>query len=157
MSVKFSELKQKKVRKVIDGTSFENPIEIYNVTEDIRENVSKIITDNMNTKTGELNIEPRLIIVELLPLLTNIDLDLNLEKDVEQIKEIMDNPSEVLLDVVDELTEVVKEFANRFVKNIDKINKLSPEEFNKLFNKENEKERKKKELLAQIEALDKEE
>lgn len=156
MGIKFSELKQKKVRKIIDNVGYENPIEIYNVTEDIRPKVTKIITNNMDGKTGELNIEARLVIVELLPMLSNVDLDLDLEKDKEQINEILDNPSEILLQIVDEITEVIKEFTERFIKNIDKINQLSPEEFNKLFNKkDDEKEKRKQELLKELESLEK--
>lgn len=156
--VKFTDLKSRKVRKVINSLDFEQPIEIYNVTNETSDEVNKILVESFNEVDKTIDIKGEIVLVKLLKVLTNIDLDLDIEKDKDLIMEILKSPSELLLQVTDELTEVVREQSNRLIKTMTVINNMSDEELKKLIpiTQEDEKEKKKRELIEQLKALEEE-
>lgn len=128
-TINFSNLKQEKVRKRIGD------IEIYNITKENEKDVTDIIIQSLDEKTGMVKVDPSIVLVKLIPILTNIYLDLDTEKDEEMIKEIIADPSDVLLEVVDELNIIIKAHTDKLIKRVNEIATLSKEEQRELFDK----------------------
>lgn len=109
--------------------TFEGGIEVYNLTPEMKNELSKIIFDNLATDKQEVDIDGKTLLIQVLPLLTNIYLP---DDDV-LINEIIDNPSEILEDVVVEVSEMVTGFFAKINKEIGKISSMPENEREKYF------------------------
>jgi hypothetical protein len=125
--INISELKQPRIRK-----SYENGIEIYNLTEEERKPVIDLLISNINAEDNNLKLSGEDIIIKLLPIYTNIYLDV--EENRELLEEIIHNPSDILDDVIGELAKIIKDLSNKLLSNIESLSKLTPEEINNIFN-----------------------
>lgn len=171
--MKLNQLKQQRLRKVID-TGYDEKIEIYNVTEENEKEINKIIAKFIDVKTKELNIDGKTVILELMPLLSNIDLgyDLTKEEDQKIIEDIINHPSDTLLIVIREISTMIKQRLEIFTSNLDEFNKLPKDEIQKLIETKKEEisevlnegednieetnnKRTEEEILIEIELLEK--
>ena len=117
--MKLSELKRRKIRRTIgDG---DHPIEIYNPDIEERKEILRVLASGFSTKTMDFTISEYEVLVMLIPMLTNVELDLTND---ELVKEIMDDPSETLLDIQEELVEIIKDITRRFIKVMSESNDL---------------------------------
>lgn len=161
--IKFSDLGRKELRCLIfedeNGrlkvkydslnklkNKLENTIEVYNPNIKQREEIIKLLTSNIEN-TGDVNIDGDIIIKTFLPMLTNIELDLN----EEQIKEIVADPSDTLLLVQDEIGKIIGNIVDRFKNNIDMLQNMTEEEREILFNQYKEKKENPDEQLTEEE------
>ena len=141
-SMKFSERKRKEVKGIIVKvagdykTYYDNidellqiysedeVVKIFNPTDVQKE---KIITlalqdSNFDDKT-EIKISDRNFLLELLELSSlECDLDVNIEKDVKQIDEILSDPDPLLIKVQSEITKIVMEVLYQFIENVNTVN-----------------------------------
>ena len=127
--INFREMKRKEIRKIIG-----EDILIYNPSPEKRKEMEKIITRNSSEDGKEINISNIDIILELIPLCTNIDLELdrNNPEDAKIIKEIVDDPSDEFLEVITEVTIVFKNIAEKYLETINSLAKLSKDELAKV-------------------------
>jgi hypothetical protein len=137
--INISGLKQPRIRK-----SYENGIEIYNLTEEERKPVIDLLISNINAEDNNLKLSGEDIIIKLLPIYTNIYLDV--EDNRELLGEIIHNPSDVLDDVIGELAKIIKDLSNKLLENIESLSKLSPEELNNILSPKVEEELSKEEI-----------
>lgn len=114
MNVNFSDLKRKQVKKI-----FDNGIEIYNPDKEQKNEIFDLVFRNIED-SNQAMITGRQLLLKLIPMLTNIHLDLENEK---LIEEIMDDPSDELLAVQDEINDIVETITNRAIDAAQKLSK----------------------------------
>jgi hypothetical protein len=122
--INITELKQERIRK-----AFDNGIEIYNPNKKEKEEIIKIINESMDIETKEVNITGEDIIVKILPICSNIFIDV---EDKNLLKEIIDEPSFELEESITIIGEIIQEIANTVSKNISYIASLPAEEVAKM-------------------------
>lgn len=125
--VHFSGLKRNKIRMIIENG--EHPIEIYNPTEEQRKEILNLLIENYNVEKKEMNLSDVDVIKVVIPMLTNIHLDI---EDEDLLKEIISDPSELLLDIQEELSVIVQEIARRFVNHLIGLSKLPEKSLEKM-------------------------
>ena len=151
--IDFSKLKRSKIRK-----TYENGIEIYNPTNEQKKEILELISNSGNE--NDLLIQGKDIIVTLVPMLTNVYIDTENE---ELIDDILNDPSEIFEDIIDEISVIVNKIVGRAIKRIDTISELPEKEQNEvlgllaenriLTEKESKIEKLKREL-AELESSD---
>lgn len=118
-SIQFSKLKRSEIRRIIErGDCI---VEIYNPTKEQRKEILTMLITNYDAETNQMNLSDIDVIKGLIPMLTNIHLDIENDKSVE---DIIADPSEVLLDVQEELADIVQEVIKRFINHLKGLNKL---------------------------------
>ena len=121
--VNFSNLKRREIRKRI-GMG-ENAIIIYNPNIEQKKEIRNLVTDNITD--NKVNIKGKDVLLKLVPMLTNIKLDLDEEKDEQLIEEILADPSEELEEVTKELTRIVSNVLRGLMDDLEDFNKLPME------------------------------
>ena len=112
MSVKLSSLKKNEIRRKISYTNQlgENEIIIVkNPDTESKITLMEFLASRIKEDETELTINPRDIMVNLLPLLTNIEID------VEDMDDIIDNPNPQLTEVFYHLGEIIQETINEML------------------------------------------
>lgn len=135
--INFSDLKRNKIRKIVKRPDSGSPIEIYNPNPEQQEDIVKLLTNNYNSETKEVSLTEKEVLEVLIPMLTNIVID---TKDKEAMNEIIEDPSDILLEIQGELIDIVKSIIKRFMKIIESLSELPEEDINKLLNINTEKE-----------------
>jgi hypothetical protein len=145
--VNFKKLKREEIRKTIGEG--EEQIIIYNPSPEKREEISKLLINSYKEK-DEMEITGRELLLQIIPMLTNIllEYDENNEEERQIIDDILNDPSEILMEVVDEVSIIVKEVGERTNKTLESLANLSEEEISKIIpiNKETEEEKELREL-----------
>jgi tRNA(Ile)-lysidine synthase TilS/MesJ len=155
-TINFSDLKRKEVRRVIETGDKEHPIFIYNPNSQQKEYIISLMTKGVNEETKKINIDGKTVMIELIPMLTNISLNLDVEKDKDLIEEIILDPSDMLLEVQDEISDIVDSILNRGIKNLNELSKLPEdvrEEVLKQFNKKEKVSEEDKQIIELEEKL----
>lgn len=176
-SVNILNLKRKEIREVITlKNDLLHPIIVYTATPEQRKKILMLLTENLEeTPTGiTSNLNDFSQTQLLLNMLTNIKLKLDLENDKKIIDEILEDPSDELRKTIRIINEIVMDIFTEYYDNImemakmpeplrvayiDKITKdveLAKAEEEKVVEL-SEKEKKKLELLKQLESLESEE
>lgn len=140
-NINFSSLKRKNIRKIIKDTDASS-IEIYNPTPQQQEEIIKILTDNYNNEKKAIDMTEAEILKSLIPMLTNIVLDTNDDK----MSEIIEDPSENLLEVQEELSDIIRNIIKRFMKVISKLDDIPQEELNNIIGDEQKEDSKKQQV-----------
>lgn len=112
MSIKLSALKKNEIRRQIVFTNQEGEKEIIKVKNPDNETKIKLmefLAGRIKEDETELTINPKDIMTNLLPLLTNIEID------VEDIDEVIDNPNPQLTEVFYHLGEIIQETINEML------------------------------------------
>ena len=112
MSIKLSSLKKNEIRRKISYTNQlgENEIIIVkNPDTESKITLMEFLASRIKEDETELTINPRDIMVNLLPLLTNIEID------VEDMDDIIDNPNPQLMEVFYHLGEIIQETINEML------------------------------------------
>jgi len=152
MSVKFSDLKRKKIRKTFGEGEF--AVEVYNPSPEQQNQITQMFLDKLD-KNEEIEIDGKLVLLKLIPMLTNIDLDLDENDDL--VEEILNDPSEILELVTLEITDIIQSIVNKTIKNIENLANLPKEQLEKVLQEnkseeENKKEQEERELYEKLKA-----
>lgn len=111
MKKKFSEMIMPKIRERIKCDGYEDII-IYNIDKENKDEISRILRKN-TTDDGITELDGIIILTQLLPILTNIpfNFDMNKEEDKQMVLGITENPSPELTTVIRKITLLLKEYA----------------------------------------------
>lgn len=112
MAIKLSALKKNEIRRKITFTNAEGEKEIIlvkNPNNETKVELMEFLANRIQENEDELTIEPKDIMVNLLPLLTNIEID------VDDMDEIIDNPNPQLTEVFYHLGEIIQETINEML------------------------------------------
>lgn len=145
--INFSELKRKEIRRIIGEG--EGAIEIYNPNPEQQKEIKQMVFECIDKETGKPKIDGRAILTTLIPMLTNICIDTDND---ELLEEIINDPSDILREVVDEIQEIVYVNTSRLRKDINTLSEMPKEYFDEIFNNiENKTEELTEEELKIIE------
>jgi len=125
--VNISEFKKERIRKTIGET-----IEIYNPNESEMDTLVDFLKKYFIEKESNphaVDIDGLTVIKEILPVVSNILIDTMSD---EELKEIVNNPTFELELAFDEVGEIMKEVMHRFIKGIETISKLTPDDIAKM-------------------------
>ncbi len=125
MSINFSELKRSKIRK-----RFDNGIEVYNPSPKQKEKIIKLISESIDNETDKIEISGKDVLLQLIPELTNIKLDL--KDDDKLVDEILEDPSQELTETVNEITDIIQFLSNQMMTNINNMSKLPKEKLDEI-------------------------
>lgn len=112
MAIKLSSLRKNEIRRRIAFTNIEGEKEIITIKNPDNEEKIKLmefLADRISENESEVTIEPKDIMVNLLPLLTNIEID------TADIDVIIDNPNAQLTEVFYHLGEIIQETINEML------------------------------------------
>lgn len=147
-TINFSDLKRKKIYKTLDGG-----IEIYNPNKEQTSMIQQMLIDSFEKNDGKIEINGKDVLLKLMRELTNITIDYD---DEDLIDEILDDPSDVLIDVCDILTEMIEKTGARFNKLAKRIEKMSDEDIKKIVKQTDPKHQKKQQLLDELQKREQE-
>lgn len=113
MAVKLSSLKKREIRRKIVFTNELGEQEIINIKnpdQEAKNILVKFLSGKLETQEGEdLHIEPKDIMLNCLPLLTDIEID---EEDIDYI---IEDPSPQLVEVHYHIAEIIQEIINEML------------------------------------------
>lgn len=112
MAIKLSSLRKNEIRRRIAFTNIEGEKEIITVKNPDNEEKIKLmefLADRISENESEVTIEPKDIMVNLLPLLTNIEID------TADIDVVIANPNAQLTEVFYHLGEIIQETINEML------------------------------------------
>lgn len=96
------------------------PVYVYNPTKEQQKDLTVLLLENVNLDTEEIEIDDKDINLKFFKELTS----LKFPENDEEIKEIFDDPSDLLLDINFSLQDTLMNLASRIIKNIKIINKF---------------------------------
>ena len=112
MAIKLSSLRKNEIRKKIVFTNQEGEKEtiiVKNPNNEEKVKLMEFLMDRINENESEITVEPKDILVHLLPLLTNIEID------TADIDVIIENPNSQLTEVFYHLGEIIQETINEML------------------------------------------
>ncbi|WP_291567005.1 MULTISPECIES: hypothetical protein [unclassified Clostridium] len=124
MSINLSELKRNELRKTIKTNDVDHPVEIYNPTPEQRNKILKLLikSTRIQEERGEYKAVTGLtdedMILVMLEELTNIHLDLDKFEDRDKIISIIQDPSELLIEVKYELEKILMEISTLYIRTL---------------------------------------
>lgn len=131
MSINLSELGRENLRTIIKTNDPDHPVEIYNPTPEQRDKILKLLikATKIQEENGIYKVVTGLteedIILVMLEELTNIHLDLDKIKDRDKILSIINDPSDLLLQVKYELDKILAEISSLYLKMLKNTIELS--------------------------------
>lgn len=130
--VNIYDLKFKRIRKQyrFDDDLF---VEVYNPTDEQKKEIINMLIGNMDEQQT-ININGRDVLLKLVPMLTNIEIDWS---NPELIEEVLNEPSDLLLNVIDDITEIVREVLQRFERSLQIFASLPEDVQNEIVEKIN--------------------
>ena len=105
--VKISELRQTEIRtkfNYIGTDNEEHEVIIYNPTPEVRAKLLEVVGNNID-ENSEMFVTGEEMLKIVIPLLTNIEID------VDDIQEVLDNPTKVLMMANVEIQTIINEIA----------------------------------------------
>lgn len=109
----------------------ENEItKIYNPSQKQLEEINSIIERNTDGEKVYSKIDGIDMLIKIIPMLTDIEIDLDKEEDVELINEIISDPNDVFNEVVMEINKIIMNVNLKWIDNLKLLNKLPDEIIN---------------------------
>lgn len=124
-----AEYSNKEIKRLQE--QIENPIVVYNATPETQIKLQAIVSkagQGVNVDKKDLVITAKELILEYLPLCTNIILDLDAILDKDKIESIVNDPSKEFEIIIKEVSKIVFESSQTYSDNIDAFTRLSKEE-----------------------------
>lgn len=112
MAVKLSSLKKREIRRKIVFVNEMGEQEIINVknpNQEAKDKMVRFLSERIDASESEMNIEPKDIMANFLPLLTDIEID---EADMD---EVIADPSPQLIEVHYHIAEIIQEIINEML------------------------------------------
>ena len=124
------EYDKRKFETILNKSTYWEITKIYELTNDNRDYLINEILNN-----GKINEENKIdvsingedIIRNILPIITDIPFDKNIIEDMEELKELLKNPTEVFKVVVGVVSDLLSNTLNDFIRNVNKIDELPKE------------------------------
>ena len=145
-----------KFEEILKENTFWEVTKIYEITKETRELlVNKLLQNSEVDENGKAksSISETELIVDILPIISDIPYTLELEEDMEELKEILKNPTEVLQKISNVVYAMLINVFNDFIKQTKDIENL-PKETQDLLQMALEKEELQKQLDEENELKD---
>ena len=113
----------------------ENPILIYNTNKETQMKLLTLISkagQGVFKDKKDIDISAKELMIDYLPLCTNINLNLDKEKDKEEIERIINDPSNEFDKVIREVSKIIKKSSKDYAEDVENFNSLSDAEKEKV-------------------------
>ncbi|MEG2289630.1 MAG: hypothetical protein RSC24_06645 [Clostridium sp.] len=100
---------------------------VYNPSPKQRAEIFDMMSMEERDGKIETKVDGNDMLMRIIPLLTDIKIDLSLDEDVELINDILDDPNEVFQYVVDLLNDTLAVINARYIENLKTLGKMPAE------------------------------
>lgn len=161
MSKKISELKRKEIRclvvenfednivyKIHDKDKMKEILEthldieitkVYNPNNDIKAKIYDLMDRKLEGDKAKSKINEIDMLIKVIPLLTDIEIDLDEKDDIEAIREIISDPNDVFSSILEEINKIILKMNLDWIENLKVIGQL-PDDVLKVLAKVNNEE-----------------
>lgn len=122
--------KKDEIEKSLLNYSENEITKIYNPSQKQLEEINSIIERNTDGEKVYSKIDGIDMLIKIIPMLTDIEIDLNKEEDIELINEIISDPNDVFNEVVMEINKIIMNVNLKWIDNLKLLNKLPDEIIN---------------------------
>lgn len=122
--------KKDEIEKSLLNYSENEITKIYNPSQKQLEEINSIIERNTDGEKVYSKIDGIDMLIKIIPMLTDIEIDLNKEEDIELINEIISDPNDVFNEVVTEINKIIMYVNLKWIDNLKLLNKLPDEIIN---------------------------
>ena len=130
----FKAVKEEEIKNCLLKYSENEITKVYNPTQSQIEEINSIIERKDEDGKVYSKIEGVDMLIRVIPMLTNIEVDLDREEDIELINEIISDPNDVFNEVVMELNKIIMNINLKWIDNLKLLNKLPDEIINAMAN-----------------------
>lgn len=130
----FKAIKEEEIKNCLLKYSENEITKVYNPTQNQIEEINSIMERKAEDGKVYSKIEGVDMLIRVIPMLTNIEVDLDREEDVELINEIISDPNDVFNEVVMELNKIIMNINLKWIDNLKLLNKLPDEIINAMAN-----------------------
>ena len=130
----FKAIKEEEIKNCLLKYSENEITKVYNPTQNQIEEINSIMERKAEDGKVYSKIEGVDMLIRVIPMLTNIEINLDREEDVELINEIISDPNDVFNEVVMELNKIIMNINLKWIDNLKLLNKLPDEIINAMAN-----------------------
>ena len=130
----FKAVKEEEIKNCLLKYSENEITKVYNPTQNQIEEINSIMERKAEDGKVYSKIEGVDMLIRVIPMLTNIEVDLDREEDIELINEIISDPNDVFNEVVMELNKIIMNINLKWIDNLKLLNKLPDEIINAMAN-----------------------
>lgn len=123
----FKVVGEDRINKALEKYTANEITKVYNPDQKQKNKIFELMEISQEGKELVTTVDGVKMIINLIPLLTDIKIDLTSEEDMTEITEIMNDPNEVFELVRDELNEILGILNARYINNL-KIISMLPED-----------------------------
>lgn len=133
-------IKQEEIDEALLKYTNNEITKVYNPTNEQLKEINELMERKVEDDKVYSKIDGIDMLIRVIPMLTDIEVDLNKDEDIDLINEIIADPNEVFNEVVLELNKIMLNINLNWVEGLKILNKLPDELINALAeqNKENE-------------------
>lgn len=131
----------------------EDVLIVYNPNKNTKEKLFKIMIDNLNKETGLLELKGEDVILKIIPLLTNVNLiesENPTDEELESIREIIQDPTELFEILVNLVKEQISNIYKKAIEGLEALNNLDEDTKDKIIKDMMKEEYKKQEDIENI-------
>ena len=130
----FKVIKEEEIENCLLKYSENEITKVYNPTQEQIGEINSIMERKAEDGKVYSKIEGVDMLIRVIPMLTNIEINLDREEDVELINEIISDPNDVFNEVVMELNKIIMNINLKWIDNLKLLNKLPDEIINAMAN-----------------------
>lgn len=120
----FKVVGEDRINKALEKYTSNEITKVYNPDQKQKNKIFELMEISQNGKELVTTVDGVKMIINLIPLLTDIKIDLTSEDDMADINEIINDPNEVFELVRDELNEILGILNARYINNLKIISML---------------------------------
>ncbi|MBS5307789.1 hypothetical protein [Clostridium sp.] len=124
--------KQEDIEKALLQYTDNEITKIYNPTQEQIKKINDLIERKVEEEKIYSKIEGIDMLINVIPMLTDIEIDLDKEEDIALINEIIEDPNDVFNEVVLELNKIIMNINLNWIEGLKILNKLPDEIVNAL-------------------------
>lgn len=120
----FKVVGEDRINKALEKYTANEITKVYNPDQEQKNKIFELMEISQKGKELVTTVDGVKMIINLIPLLTDIKIDLTSEDDMAEITEIINDPNEVFELVRDELNEILGMLNARYINNLKVISML---------------------------------
>lgn len=125
-------IKQEDIEKALEQYTENEITKVYNPTTEQLKTINELLERKVEEDKIYSKIDGIDMLIRIIPMLTDIEVDLTKDEDVELINEIISDPNDVFNEVVLELNKIIMNINLNWVEGLKMLNKLPDEIINAL-------------------------
>lgn len=125
-------IKQEDIEKALEQYTENEITKVYNPTTEQIKLINDILERKVEGEKVYSKIDGIDMLIKVIPMLTDIEIDLDKDEDIALINEIIEDPNDVFNEVVLELNKIIMNINLNWIEGLKLLNKLPDEIVNAL-------------------------